>query len=226
MSHFKRRSLNSTKSKKTDHAATPSPITAPSAPGRLLLVDDDRLIRGILVHDLGSKGYIVDAAHDGASVLALAGSASHDLAVVDIRLPDMSGIEVARRLRESFGIPSLFLSACDDEEIVQSAVAGGGLGYVVKPVALRQFLPAIESALARARDLRVLEQTKVRLEQALENGRDTCTAIGILMGLHGLARDAAFQKLRTEARNQRCSMETLAGRIVAAAETINTLTAR
>lgn len=220
-------SLNSAKSKKTDHAATPQPITVPSAPfsapGRLLLVDDDHLILDILMHDLGSKGYVVDAAGDGAGVLALAGPASHDLAVVDIRLPDMSGIEVARRLRESFGIPALFLSACDDEDVVRSAVAGGGLGYVVKPVALRQFLPAIESALARARDLRVLEQTKARLEQALENGRDTCTAIGILMGLHGLGRDAAFQKLRAEARNQRCSMETLAGKIVAAAEIINTL---
>lgn len=208
------------KLKKTDAVATPTP-----SHGRLLLVDDDRLILDILIQGLCARGYTVDAASDGAGVLALAGPASHVLAVVDIRLPDMSGIEVARQLRELYDIPSLFLSACDDEEMVQGAVAGGGLGYVVKPVALRQFLPAVESALARARDLHALEQTKARLEQALESGRDTCTAIGILMGLHGLGREAAFQKLRAEARTQRCSIDSLASKIVVAAETINTLKA-
>lgn len=207
------------RAKKTGSSAAP-----PSAlPNHLLLVDDDRLVLDILVQGLCARGYAVDAASDGAGALALASHASHDLAIVDIRLPDMSGIQLAQQLSDSFNIPVLFLSAFDEEDIVQDAIAGGGLGYVVKPVALRQFLPVVESALARARDLRILEQTKVRLEQALECGRDTSTAIGILMGLQGLGREAAFQKLRAEARAQRCAVEILAGRIVAAAETINTL---
>jgi len=198
---------------------------APAVPtgARLLLVDDDRLMLDLLSQGLRQRGYAVDVAGDGEQVLALAGPASHDLAVVDIRLPGISGIEVARRLRETHGIPSLFLSAHDDEATIQDAVAGGGLGYVVKPIALRQFLPSIESALARARDLRCLEQARARLEQALESGRDTCTAIGILMGHRGLTRDAAFQKLRAEARSQRCSVEVLAGKLVAAMEAINAL---
>lgn len=208
-------------------------MTSPDRPGttetgipaaaRILVVDDDRLILDLLAEGLRAKGYAVDAASTGADALALAGTSSHDLAVVDIRLPDLSGIEVARRLREAFGIPALFLSAHDDEETVREAVAGGGLGYVVKPVAFRQFLPGIESALARAHDLRALAETGKRLEQALESGRDTCTAIGILMGHQGLGREEAFQKLRGEARRQRCSVESLAGRVVAATETINTL---
>lgn len=203
-------------------SGSPATLSA-SPPNHLLLVDDDRLVLDILVQGLSAKGYTVDATSDGAGALALASHASHDLAVVDIRLPDMSGIALAQQLSLKFNIPVLFLSAFDEEDMVQDAIAGGGLGYVVKPVVLRQFLPVVESALARARDLRVLEQTKIRLEQALECGRDTSTAIGILMGLQGLGREAAFQKLRAEARAQRCTVETLASRIVAAAETINTL---
>lgn len=153
----------------------------------------------------------------------MAGRFPYDLAILDIRLPDTTGIELARSLRRLRNLPSLFFSAYDDLAQIDEAVAEGGLGYLIKPVTPRQLMPAIEAALARARDLRALLQTKERLEDAVDAARNTSTAVGILMERRRLGRDEAFQYLRAEARNQRRPIEALAGCVVKAAETLNTL---
>lgn len=195
----------------------------PKGNSRILLVDDDRLVLAALDRGLRAEGYDVEPAGDGGEALSLAGGKPFNLAVVDIRLPDMTGIELAGRLRRQWNLPSLFFSAYDDKALVEEAVAQGGLGYLVKPVNPRHLLPTIDAALARARELNALMQSKERLEQALESGRDTNTAIGILMERRHLSRDEAFQCLRAEARSQRLSVESLAGRLVQAEEMMNTL---
>jgi len=107
--------------------------------------------------------------------------------------------------------------------MVEEAIDEGGLGYVVKPVDVLQLVPAIEAALARARDLQALGKAKDRLEEALKGGRDTTTAIGILMERRGLGRQDAFELLRMHARAQRRRLELLARDIVDAAETLNAM---
>lgn len=193
---------------------------------RILLVDDDGLILATLTRGLQAEGYAVDYASDAESALSVAAQAEHDLAVVDIRMPGISGIELARRLRELHELPTLFVSAYDDREQIEAAAAEGGMGYVVKPVNVRQLVPAIEAALARARDLAALREAKGRLEQALEGGRNTNTAVGIVMESRHLSRDAAFQKLRAEARAQGRKLEALAGELVDAIDAANSLKSR
>ncbi|HUM92364.1 MAG: response regulator [Candidatus Competibacter sp.] len=192
-------------------------------PHHVLLVDDDRLILGTLGNGLRQAGYAVAEAASGETALALAQHQIPDLAILDIRMPGISGIELARRLRDTHRVPTLFLSAYSDKKMVEEAIDEGGLGYVVKPVDVSQLVPAIEAALARARDLQALGKAKDRLEEALKGGRDTTTAIGILMERRGLRRQDAFELLRTHARAQRRRLELLARDIVDAAETLNAM---
>lgn len=192
-------------------------------PHHVLLVDDDRLILGTLGNGLRQAGYAVAEAASGETALALAQHQIPDLAILDIRMPGISGIELARRLRDTHRVPTLFLSAYSDKKMVEEAIDEGGLGYVVKPVDVLQLVPAIEAALARARDLQALGKAKDRLEEALKGGRDTTTAIGILMERRGLRRQDAFELLRTHARAQRRRLELLARDIVDAAETLNAM---
>lgn len=190
---------------------------------RLLLVDDDRLILATLARSLRDAGFEVDIANSGASALQLATTTGFDLAVLDMRMPGLSGIEVAQRLRAEHDIPALFLSAYSDRESVLQAVAGGSLGYVVKPVDAPQLIPAIEAALARARDFAALTAIKGRLEHALAGRRRTSVAIGILMERRGLTEAAAFDVLRAAARAERRKLEQRAGDVVMALEQLNRL---
>lgn len=174
---------------------------------RLLLVDDDRLVLATLARNLRVVGYDVDVAGSGEEALQVAGSARFNLAVMDIRMPGLSGIETAERLRTERAIPAMFLSAYSDRELVQKAVNGGGLGYVLKPVDAPQLVPAIEAALARARDFAALIDTKHQLERALASGRKTNVAIGIVMERRRITEAAAFEMLRNDARRKRRKLE-------------------
>lgn len=190
-------------------------------PPRLLLVDDDRLILATLARDLRDLGYQTETADSGEAALERAAATDFDLAVMDMRMPGMNGIEAARRLREAKGVPCLFLSAYSDLAQVRQAVEEGGLGYVVKPVDAPRLFPAIETALARARDLVALTQARAQLERALTGGRHTNIAIGILMERRRLAEAAAFDALRAAARDERRKLEEYAGDLVATLERLN-----
>lgn len=170
---------------------------------RILLVDDDRLILATLGKALGNAGYSVTTVDSGEAALAAAERNAIDIAVLDMRMPGLSGIDTARRLRDGWRIPVLFLTAYGDGELVQQAIAEGGLGYLVKPVDPSQLIPAIETAHARARDLKALAESKFHLEQALDTDRSTSVAIGILMERRGLEQRAAFETLRNGARKRR-----------------------
>ncbi len=174
---------------------------------RILLVDDDRLILATLASALSNAGYRVSTADSGEAALESAATERFDLAIVDMRMPGISGCETARRLREAYGIPTLFLSAYSEQELVQQAVAEGGLGYMVKPVDAAQLMPAIEAAAARARDLAALSEARLQLEKALAGGRATSVAIGILMERRKLGEQAAFESLRDSARKNQRKLE-------------------
>jgi len=183
-------------------------------PKSLLFVDDDRLILGTLGQGLRDAGYSVALADSGKAALAFAESTAFDLAIVDVRMPVMSGIELAARLRDEHGIPSMFLSAFDDQRTVDMAIQEGGLGYVVKLVTVSKLIPAVEAALARAHDLKTLTDHAVNLKKALSANRITSVAIGVLMAELGLAEAEAFDHLRRLARNRRQKLEAVAEEVV------------
>ncbi|MBI2510005.1 MAG: response regulator [Betaproteobacteria bacterium] len=185
----------------------------------LLVVDDDRLVLAALTEGLRAAGYRVTGAASGEDALAMAGRDAPDLALLDVRMPGMSGIEVGSRLREA-GVPFLFLSAYGDWDIVRQAAEEGSLGYLVKPLDIRQIVPSIEAALTRAREIRKLRESEAQLTTALAGSREISMAVGLLMMRDRLDRKQAFELLRSHARAQRRAMGEIAGELLNAAENL------
>ena len=169
----------------------------------ILTVEDDRLVLAGLAADLEERGYLVTKADSGEQAVRLADSARPDLVLMDICLPDMSGIDAARKINDRLGIPIIFLSAFNAEETVREAVSLGGFVYLVKPITIKQLVPAIESVLARAADLSKLRGSEQNLATALKQSREISVAIGMLMERHGISAEDAFELLRRNARDTR-----------------------
>lgn len=186
----------------------------------ILVVDDDRLVLASLSGGLRRSGYRVSEAAGGEQALMIVEEKEPDLALLDIRMPGLSGLEVATRFTAR-GVPFLFLSAYGDPDAVAQAAHHGALGYLVKPLDLPQIIPSIETALARAEQIRALRKTSTKLEASLHSGRDISTAVGVLMERQGLDRKAAFDALREYARAQRRKLREVAAEIVHAAEVVN-----
>lgn len=195
--------------------------TIPTKPTRVLAVDDDRVMLDSLSRGLRKSGYEVIEASSGEQALELAVSQAPDLAILDVRMPGMSGLELAKALSEQTHVPFLFASVHGDDDIVRSAAAHGALGYLIKPVEMAQAIPAIESALARARDIRRLEESEAQLTQALSKSRETSIVVGILLERYRVDRQQAFDLLRDHARGQRRKVTDLAEELLRAAEALN-----
>jgi two-component system, response regulator PdtaR len=189
---------------------------------RILLVDDDRLILATLANGLQQAEYrVITAESVDEAEAVLAGGLCLDLVVLDVNMPDRSGLELAERLMHFDRIPFILLTAYSDEELIEQAAALGAMGYLVKPVDTRQLIPAIEAALSRHRELSDLRAVSTQLQQALNAERDISVAIGIMMTLHRLSREAAFDLLRSNARSQRRKLSEFAHEVISAHMTMN-----
>lgn len=188
---------------------------------RILIVDDDRVILHILADGLRELGYTVSTSVCGAEALKLARESAYDLVVLDMRMPEMTGLEVAEELKRDNLAAFVFLSAFGDESVVRDAAEAGALGYLVKPVDIPQLVPFIEAAMARGREIDLLRSTTEQLEQALKVEQKTRTAVGIIMERKGLDRQEAFDLLRARARSQRRKIGEVADELITAVEGMN-----
>lgn len=184
----------------------------------ILLVEDDRLVAHNLARLLISAGHGVVMARTAAAGYAEANGARFDLMIFDIGLPDGSGLDLARRLREQKHPASfIFLTAYQEEAVVQAGIGLGAFSYVVKPVLDHQLLPMVESALASL--AREAENT-ARLRAAIDSNRTISLAAGMLAARHGCGADAAVAAMRKHARDHKLKLEAVAHR-VAAGETLD-----
>jgi len=184
----------------------------------LLIADDDRLVLATLAEGLRRAGHTVLEAASGDEAIAIAGEQPPDLAILDMRMPGRSGVDVAVWLRERTDTPFIFLSAYGDTAAVEEAVRAGALGYLVKPLDVQQILPTIDAALMRGRELNALLEEEAQLSAALRLGRQTSLAVGILMARGQLTEQAAFNQLRTQARAERRKVSDLAVEVIKAVE--------
>ena len=187
----------------------------------ILVVDDDRLVLAALAEGLRASGYRVTGAASGDDALGIVARDAPDLALLDVRMPGMSGIELGRRLREQAGVPFLYLSAYGDEEIVRQASEEGAFGYLVKPLDIQQIVPSIEAALTRAGEMKKLRESEAQLTTALAGSREISMAVGLLMMRDRLDREQAFELLRTHSRSRRRPMAEVAKELLASAENLN-----
>lgn len=199
------------------NSPTPNPGTQ-----RILLLDDERLILATLGSGLRQAGFEVQTAESVLEAEAiLAGGERPDLAILDVNLPQSSGLDFAQRLREFDQVPFIMLSAYSDPQYVERATQEGALGYLVKPVDIVQLLPEVRAALARGSELQGLRATRKQLQKALDNERDISVAVGLLMAQHRMERKAAFEVLRQAARSQRRRIAELAAEAVSTFELEN-----
>ncbi|MES2899632.1 MAG: response regulator [Pseudomonadota bacterium] len=190
---------------------------------RILIVDDDPMLLTYLTEVISHAGYATQTASSGEEALVLISRSEPDMALLDITMPGMSGLELAGRLKESTAVPFMFLSAVDDSESAKQAAAHGAVGYVVKPVDAARLMPAFEAGLARADDIRELRRTESNLNAALASGRETSLAVGLLMGKFQTDRNTAFEVLRDHARSNRRKINEVADQLLSAEETLNSM---
>lgn len=184
---------------------------------RVIIADDESLIRMDLREMLTNLGYlVVGEVGDGRSAVNLARELRPDIIIMDIKMPDMDGIEAAKVLTEERIAPVLLLSAYSQQELVQRARQAGVAGYLVKPFREGDLTPAIEVALARFSEFRTMEREVISLQDALETRKAVDRAKGILMDTQGLTETEAFRKIQKMSMNNRKPMRAVAEAIILA----------
>jgi response regulator NasT len=139
---------------------------------------------------------VVAEARDGREAVALAAEHRPDLAVMDVKMPELDGIDAARQMLEQRQIPIVMLTAFSEAALVGRAVDAGVFGYLVKPFRESDLLPAIEAARARHAELQALRDEAGSLRDALEARKLIERAKGLLMEKDGLSEAEAFARLR------------------------------
>lgn len=203
--------------------------------GKILVVDDDRLVLATLAHGLAQAGHEVIDADNGDDAILLAREHRPDLALLDIRMQGMSGFDVAAYLREHCHVPFIFLSAFSDAQTVAQVKALGALAYLVKPLDIGQILPAVDAALTSIQARRVDGGVDARtapeaahavapapaaatVPAAVPLTPDTWLAVGVLMHRHSLSRAAALARLQRFAAADQRTLAEQALRVVDAVE--------
>ncbi len=164
---------------------------------RILIAEDETIIRLDLRDLLERAGFEVCAeAKDGEQAVELARSAEPDLALLDVKMPRLDGIDAARRILEERPIPIVMVTAYGEQELVSRAVEAGVFGYLVKPFRESDLLPAITTARARHEELQALREEAASLTEALAARKAIERAKGLLMEREGLSERDAFARLR------------------------------
>ncbi len=195
--------------------------------GKILVVDDDRLVLATLAHGLTQAGYEVIDADNGDDAILLAREHRPDLALLDIRMEGMSGFDVAAYLREYCKMPFMFLSAFTDEDTVRQVHELGAVDYLVKPLDIGQIVPAVKAVFARLKASSSAPVTpadgppnaRVRLAEVLSPVE--AMAVGVLMHRYSLARDAALDRLRRMATANGLALSNEAERLLEAVERLS-----
>jgi two-component system, response regulator PdtaR len=164
---------------------------------RILIAEDETIIRLDLRELLERAGFEVCAeAKDGEQAVELARSEEPDLAILDVKMPKLDGIEAARRILDERPLPIVMLTAYGQDELVARAVEAGVFGYLVKPFREQDLLPAIHTARARHEELNALREEAESLGEALAARKAIERAKGLLMEKEGLSEEEAFARLR------------------------------
>ncbi|WP_085316788.1 response regulator [Derxia lacustris] len=186
----------------------------------ILVVDDDRLVLATLVNGLTDAGFHVTETDNGDDAILLAREVDPDIALLDMRMNGLSGMDVARYLKAHTGVPFMFLSAFGDPEIVSEATALGALGYLVKPLEIKQIVPAIRAALGRAAEQRQRREPRAADAAGLP---DLDLAAQAVAERHRLDLDTARVRIAEQAAALGCPVEQLAAQLAQAVRLIDSL---
>ena len=184
-----------------------------NTPVRILVAEDEALIRMDLVEMLEEAGYVVVAqATNGEEAIALATEHQPDLAILDVKMPVLDGISAAEKIISI--APVLMLTAFSQRELVDRARDAGVMAYVVKPFTIGDLIPAIEIAISRHTQMRSLAEEVADLHERLETRKVIDRAKGILMKALNLSEPEAFSWIQRAAMDRRLTMKEVAQAVI------------
>lgn len=191
-------------------------------PMKILVADDEKPVAAGLQGQLDALGYdVVAVVHDGHHAIEVCRRTLPDLVLMDIEMPGLDGLSAARQIARDPGTPVVILTAHGHPNLIEQAVEGGVVHYLLKPVTSPSLHAAIQVAIARSRETRSLRENVLILEQTIKERKLIERAKGILMDRKRMTEPEAFKYLQRESQNRRMPMARLAEAIVQADELLD-----
>lgn len=186
-------------------------------PLKIVIADDEAVIRMDLKEILREAGHeVVGETANGRRAVAIVRDAHPDLVIMDIKMPDMDGVEAARLIAADHLAPVLLLTAFDDAELIERAKDAGVSAYLVKPVEEKNLFPAMEIALSRWQEMQALEEELFAMRDSLETRKLLDRAKGILMQAHNISETEAYRRMQRYSMEKRLSLKEVAAAVVKA----------
>ncbi|HMK62637.1 MAG TPA: response regulator, partial [Acidimicrobiales bacterium] len=187
-----------------------------------VIAEDEAIIRLDLKEILESEGYdVVGETGRGDEAVELVARHRPDLAILDVKMPGLDGIEAARRISSEHRTAALILTAFSQRNLIEDARDAGVAAYLVKPFQRSELIPAIEVAIARFEEQRAIEEEAARLsdevaslEDKLETRKQVDRAKGVLMDKHGMGEAEAFSFIQKTAMDRRARMQDVAKEVI------------
>jgi response regulator NasT len=182
---------------------------------RVVIAEDEAIIRLDLKETLEEEGYeVVGETGRGDEAVQLVREHKPDIAILDIKMPGLDGLQAAREITTERGAAVLILTAFSQRDLIEQARDAGALAYLVKPFQRSELIPAVEVALGRFQEMRALEDEVKGLEDQLETRRLVDRAKGLLMDKHGLSENDAFSFVQKTAMRERTTMKIVAQQVI------------
>ena len=188
-------------------------------PYRILIADDEKPVAVGLQNQLESLGYdVVAVVPDGHRAIEMCRRSIPDVVFLDIEMPGLDGLSAARQIAADPGTPVIILTAHGHPNLIDQAVEDGVISYLLKPATNPSLHAAIQVAVARARELKLLQDDLDQLNSTLRERKLIEQAKGILMTRKQLTESDAFRQLQRQSQDRRIPMAKLAESIVQADE--------
>ena len=182
---------------------------------RVVIAEDEAIIRLDLKETLEEEGYeVVGETGRGDKAVELVRQLRPDLAILDIKMPGMDGLEAARLITADRICGVLVLTAFSQREVIEEARDAGALAYLVKPFQKSDLIPAIEVAIGRFNEMRALNGEIDALGEQLETRKILDRAKGVLIDSHSMSESDAYGWIQRAAMNQRSTMKAVAEKVV------------
>ena len=184
---------------------------------RILIADDEALIRQDLKEMLTEAGYdVVAEAKDGYHALELAKMTIPDLMVLDIKMPNINGLEAAEEIQVALNkrIPTIILTAYNQAELIQKAGEVGAFCYLTKPVKPQDLIASIETVKSRAKEIELLYSDISDLKEKLEIRKLVEKAKGIIMKKLSMDEPDAMHLLQKKSMDERISIKEVALKVI------------
>ncbi len=175
---------------------------------KIVLVEDEAILRLDLKGMLEDSGYdVIGEAGDGETAIELAHQLNPDLMIMDIKMPKMNGVKASKIITRTRNIPIIMLTAYSQEDFIEGAKKANVLGYLVKPISESNLIPAVEIALAQAKQMSHFQEELENRDNKLKARKRIERAKGILMKEKNFSEEIAYEKMRKISMNKQISLE-------------------